>query len=243
MTIELSTPSVPMDTPSPAESSSDSTSSSDPTSSSAASASAEASSADTVSPEHELIDRAMRGDESALEQILVRYYEKLSNYIRQQLPSGLTGRVGPEDILQHTYLKAFRAVGTFEPRGGYSFFSWLKRIADNERIDQLRKANRELSAAPRSDRDSYVDIVGQLAGDDPTATVLARRRELIGVLHVTLAGMKPQYRQVIELYHLEGKSLEEVAEQLQMSAGQVRGLLHRARASLKDAINRLSRFL
>ncbi|MEM8864142.1 MAG: sigma-70 family RNA polymerase sigma factor [Planctomycetota bacterium] len=201
----------------------------------------------TQRSEEELIALSLGGDETSLEQLLLRYYDRLLNYIRQQLPTNLTGRVGAEDILQHTYLKAFRAIGGFEPRSGYSFFSWLKRIADNERIDQFRKAKRESIATPKakasSSESSYGDMVGQLAGDDPTATVLARRRELIGVLHVTLAGMKPQHRQVIELYHLEGMSLEQVAERLDMTTGQVRGLLHRARASLKDAINRLSKFV
>lgn len=203
--------------------------------------------ADPVLSEQELIDGALAGDDTALEQLLLRYYDRLLNYIRQQLPTNLTGRLGPEDILQHTYLKAFRAIESFEPRSGYSFFSWLKRIADNERIDQFRKAKREAVLAPAdqaAQRESaYADMVGQVAGDDPTATVLARRRELIGVLHVTLAGMKPHHRRVIELYHLEGQSLDQVAEQLEMSSGQVRGLLHRARSSLRDAINRLSNFV
>ncbi|MEM9186768.1 MAG: sigma-70 family RNA polymerase sigma factor [Planctomycetota bacterium] len=201
---------------------------------------------DGADPEAALIAKSLAGDETALEQLLLRYYDRLLSYIRQQLPTNLAGKVGPEDILQHTYLKAFRAIGGFEPRSGYSFFSWLKRIADNERTDQYRKAKREavVSTRPKGEQSSgYADMVGQLAGDDPTATVLARRRELIGVLHVTLAGMKPQHRQVIELYHLEGRSVEQVAETLDLTTGQVRGLLHRARASLKDAINRLSHFV
>ena len=100
------------------------------------------------------------------------------------------------------------------------------------------------SKTPPGDRESsYVDMAAQVAGDDPTATVLARRRELIGVLHVTLAGMKPQHRRVIEMFHLEGRSLEDVAAELGMTTGQVRGLLHRARSSLRTAISRLSNFV
>lgn len=196
--------------------------------------------------EEELAAAALAGDQTSLEQLLLRYYDRLLNYIRQQMPARSTGRAGPEDILQHTYLKAFRSVGGFEPRSGYSFFSWLKRIADNERVDHFRKSNREQPngpAGPANGDSVYGGIAGQLAGDDPTATVLARRRELIRVLHVTLAGMKPTHRRVIELYHLEGRPLEDVAAELQLTDGQVRGLLHRARGSLRDAIRRLSHFV
>ncbi len=197
-----------------------------------------------IDSEENLIRLALDGDATALEQLLLRYYDRLLNYIRLRMPSNLARRVGPEDILQHTYLKAFRAIGSFEPRSGYSFFAWLKRIADNERNDQLRKLGREPLAAPTPPEggaeSSYFDAVGKLADDDPTATVLARRRELVAILQVTIAGLKPEYRQAIQLRYLQGVSFEEVAQQMGISDGQLRGLLHRARRAVKDEIRRLS---
>ncbi|MEM6798097.1 MAG: sigma-70 family RNA polymerase sigma factor [Planctomycetota bacterium] len=197
-----------------------------------------------VDSEESLIDRALEGDATALEQLLLRYYDRLLNYIRLRMPANLTRRVGPEDILQHAYLKAFRAIATFEPRSGYSFFAWLKRIADNERNDQLRKVGREPVATPTpaggDGESSYFDAVGKLAGDDPTATVLARRRELVAILQVTIAGLKPEYREAVQLRYLQGLSFEEVASQMGITDGQLRGLLHRARRAVKDEIRRLS---
>lgn len=197
-----------------------------------------------VDSEEVLVQRALDGDATSLEQLLLRYYDRLLNYIRLRIPPALSRRVGPEDILQHTYLKAFRAIDSFEPRSGYSFFAWLKRIADNEQKDQLRKVNREPVATPTpsagDSEGSYFDAVSRIAGDDPTATVMARRRELVAILQVTIAGLKPEYREAIQLRYLQGMSFEEVAEKMGITDGQLRGLLHRARRSVKDEIRRLS---
>jgi len=195
----------------------------------------------------QLVQLAVDGDDTALEKLLLRYYDRLLNYIRLQMPTSLARRVGPEDILQHTYLKAFRAITKFEPRGGYSFFSWLKRIADNERIDQLRKAGREpagsVTPTPKDSDGSYFDMAGQIAGEDPTATLVARRKELVAVLQLTIARLKPEYRDAIELRYLKGLPFEEVARQMNMTDGQLRGLLHRARRQVKDEIRRLSHYV
>ena len=197
-----------------------------------------------VDSEEALVARALEGDATALEQLLLRFYDRLLNYIRLRMPPNLTRRVSPEDILQGAYMKAFKAISKFEPRSGYSFFAWLKRIADNEQTDQLRKVKREPVATPTpvgtDSESSYFDAVGQLAGDDPTATVLARRRELVAKLQVTIAGMKPEYRDAIQLRYIEGLPFEEVAQKMGISDGQLRGLLHRARRCVKDEIRRLS---
>lgn len=204
---------------------------------------------DTGQPatEEQLIGQALAGDPTALEQLLLRYYDRLYNYVRLQMNPSLARRVGPEDILQHTYLKAFKAIGSFEPRSGYSFFAWLKRIADNERKDQIRKVVREPVASPtptpEAEGSSYFDMAGRIADSDPTATVMARRKELIGVLQVTIAGLKPEYRQAIELRYIKGLEFDDVAERMGISDGQLRGLLHRARRCVKDDIRRLSNFV
>lgn len=196
--------------------------------------------------EEQLIDQALGGDSTALEQLLLRYYDRLYNYVRLQMNPSLARRVGPEDILQHTYLKAFKAIDSFEPRSGYSFFAWLKRIADNERKDQIRKVVREPVAAPTPTHDegsSYFDMAGRIADSDPTATVMARRKELISVLQVTITGLKPEYRQAIELRYIKGLEFDEVARRMKISDGQLRGLLHRARRRVKDDIRRLSNYV
>ncbi|MEM6330304.1 MAG: sigma-70 family RNA polymerase sigma factor [Planctomycetota bacterium] len=207
----------------------------EPANADAQAAPAEAAPADAVpvDSEENLIRLSLGGDQTALEQLLLRYYDRLQTYIGR--------RVSPEDILQHAYLKALRSIATFEPRGGYAFFGWLKRIADNELTDQIRKARREpRPTTQQSADDSCFDPTSQLAGKDETATVLARRRELKSTLRRTLSRLKPEYQTAIELRYLKELALDEVAEQMGISEGQLRGLPHRGRKAVKDEIRRLS---
>src|SRR5262245_42413767 len=88
--------------------------------------------------EVQLLARATKGDEDALGTLLVRNHDRLIEDIRPKIPSRLAGTISAEDILQETFVVAFRRIGTLELMPGVTFFHWLAGIAENVLRDAVR---------------------------------------------------------------------------------------------------------
>lgn len=67
--------------------------------------------------ESERIARAVAGDRSALERLLLDSDERLMREVAGWIPPELASVVSPEDVLQEVYIEAFRHVSGFRPRG------------------------------------------------------------------------------------------------------------------------------
>src|SRR5688572_10109365 len=86
--------------------------------------------------EAELVERARAGDTAAIEVLVRRNNRVLFRTARAILRDDAEA----EDVVQETYLKAFRALATF--RGESSFSTWLVRIAANQALMRLRRETR-----------------------------------------------------------------------------------------------------
>ena len=136
----------------------------------------------------------------------------------------LTGNhADAEDLLQETYLRAYRGFGGFEP--GTNLTAWLFRILRNTFINNHRKRQREPNVVP----DSWQD---REAGVEPSAetTVLASITD-DRLLHA-LSSIPEVYRRVVLLY-AEGFSYQEIAGIVGVARGTVMSRLHRGRKGLK----------
>lgn len=199
--------------------------------------------------ELDYVARAVQGDEQALEQLLVSRHDQLLRYIERQVPPKLQAKVAAEDLLQLTYLQAFKSIGKFEPKGPGAFFSWLTTIAKRKLIDATRQRGREQLAgqspgpSPTQSQSGYKSLMGMIACSEDGPGGQAMADELRGAFHVALANLPSNYREVVQLRYLEDLGVEEVAERLGITPGAARGLCHRARQSLRDEIMRLSRFI
>ena len=200
--------------------------------------------------ESALLERAIDGDREALEQLLMQRHDQLLRHVELKMSKRLQSKVAPEDILQQTYMQAFKAIGRFQPGGPGSFFAWLKTIATNKLIDASRQRQREPVASVRALLGSgsgassgHLSLFGVIAGSGPAPGNEAMVEELLGAFHVALANLADNHRQVVQLRYLEDLSLEEVAGRLEITTGAARGLCHRARQALRDEIMRLSRFI
>jgi RNA polymerase sigma factor (sigma-70 family) len=93
--------------------------------------------------QNELVAEAVAGDRVSLERLLLIYYSPLSQRIAAKLPPTVRGAVAADDVLQQTFIQVFRDIGSFRPRAGASFWSWLKTIADHRVYDAVRTARRK----------------------------------------------------------------------------------------------------
>ncbi|QDU88480.1 ECF RNA polymerase sigma factor SigE [Pirellulimonas nuda] len=192
---------------------------------------------------------AVAGDVDALQSLLIEHHRSLSAHIERLMPANARSAIGPEDVLQQTYLKAFKSIGRFEPRGEAAFYGWLRLIAERQLMDMCRKRNRERLSnlpahSPGGDASSSIrGLISIAIGDGPSPGQEVMLEELQGAFQVALAGMPEHYRQVLRLRYLEDRPLAEVAEAMGTTEGAVRGMCHRARQQLREELLRLSRFV
>jgi len=139
-----------------------------------------------------------------------------------------------EDLVQETFLRAWRRRETFEGRS--SLRAWLCRIATNACLDALDKRPRAVSAngevlwlQPYPD-ELLEELVG--AGDDPQATVVSKETIELAYL-VAIQRLVPLQRAVLILRDVLGCSAKETAGVLETSVPAVNSALQRARATMK----------
>jgi len=128
-----------------------------------------------------------------------------------------------EDILQETFVKAWRAIRSSKVNS-QTFISWLYRIAHNQLVDTIRRNRRHLSAMEKVEN-SYDTRV-------PEHVVDAEQRDLLKVVD-TLPRMQ---KQVIILKFIEGLSNSEIGQVIGKSQGAVRILQMRALASMRQQL-------
>lgn len=139
-----------------------------------------------------------------------------------------------KDLVQETYLKAFRFIESFQQ--GTNAKAWLFRILKNSFINEFRKKSKE---PPKVD---YEEVESYYNSDDlqyPISTDLRVEavKEMIGdEVSNALNSLDIDFRTVIILCDLEGFTYEEMAKILDIPIGTVRSRLHRARSHLKEKL-------
>jgi RNA polymerase sigma-70 factor (ECF subfamily) len=124
------------------------------------------------------------------------------------------------DILQNIYLKLHLSGTEFEGRASVN--TWLYRITVNECINHFRKNRRH--------REGRTDMTGLCLADpesDPARQ--AERRELVTKVEAIIRELDEPNRTAFSLYYLAGRSVEETADILEISANAVRCRLHKSR--------------
>ncbi len=143
------------------------------------------------------------------------------------------GRQAAEDLVQETYLRAFRAWRSYRP--GTNLAAWLATIMRNANLDELRRQSRRPVQEPLDDDGDYY-LYNRLAqsGPLPQDEVLAR---LSGTAIVSALGdLPPTFREVVVLVDVGDFSYADAAEILGIPIGTVMSRLYRGRRALKRAL-------
>ncbi len=199
----------------------------------------------------QLLAQAIAGDHAALERLLLDHYDRLATRITGMLPNDLRVDVGVEDILQETFVQAFRDIGGLEAAGAQAFAAWLQTIADHRLQDALRRAGRKKRggdfqrAANRTgpEGSQWLPLVELLGGDGGTPSQCVAQQEAIQAVQVGVSALPPDQREAIRMHCLDRCSLEETAEAMQRSPGAVRGLVQRGKIALRACLVRSSLWL
>lgn len=139
-----------------------------------------------------------------------------------------------KDLVQDTYLKAFRFINSFER--GTNAKAWLFRILKNSFINDFRKKSKQPAKVDYNEIESYYnsdEVDANITTDLRVETV----QHMIGdEISGALNALPVDFRTVIILSDLEGFTYEEMAKILDIPIGTVRSRLHRARNMLKEKL-------
>ena len=182
--------------------------------------------------QQELLVRLQAGDESALADLASTYGAK----IQQLAFRYLRNKEDAEDAMQEAFLKAFEHRGEFQ--GNSRFYTWLVRIAVNQALMKLRKRRTTKEVSLDEDFQADGDMLPREVVDwAPNPEELYRVSELRDILIKALENLRPALRTVFVLRDIEGLSIHQTAEVLELSPAAVKARLLRARLQLRELLN------
>ncbi|RMG09422.1 MAG: sigma-70 family RNA polymerase sigma factor [Planctomycetota bacterium] len=175
--------------------------------------------------ERELVRRSLAGDREAFRIIVLRHQRELANTIYR-----LTGdRSATEDLVQETFLRAYRALDRFDPR--YRLATWLRSIALNVTRDRGRRERVRSEHLPRLQARAAAERC-----EPPPPPEAAARKEVLGAVLDALAHLTPEQREAVVLSVFDGLTQREVAEVLGAPLGTVKTRLRSAYRRLRDLV-------
>jgi len=185
-----------------------------------------------ASDDLDLVHATQDGDVSAFEQLVGRYDRKLLR-IAQHVTHN---REDSQEAVQEAFLKAFQHLGEF--REDSQFSTWLIRITVNQALMKLRKQRTTKEVSLDEDFQADEDMLPrELADWAPNPEELYRASELRDILIKALEKLRPILRTVFVLRDIEGLSIDQTAEVLNLSPSAVKARLWRARLQLREQLS------
>jgi RNA polymerase sigma-70 factor (ECF subfamily) len=211
-------------------------------------AGAESRASPAAAEEAELVTRLRAGDERSFETLVERYHGAMLGVARNYVRS----RAVAEEVVQDAWVGVLNGLDRFEGRS--SLKTWILRIVVNT---AMTRGGREARSVPFSalvgeDEDPAVAaerfrgpddaFPGHWAGYPSDWRALPEQaltgRETLAVVKDAIAALPLAQRTVITLRDVEGWPADEVCAALEVSEGNQRVLLHRARSHVRAALER-----
>ncbi|MCW5517070.1 RNA polymerase sigma factor [Muriicola sp. Z0-33] len=183
--------------------------------------------------DEEVIRKVLAGEKAFFELLMRRYNQKLFRVVAGYL----SNKEDVADVMQETYLKAYQKLDQYKFKATFS--TWLIRIAINEALGKNRKDSKYVKF--NSDTDEFQSKIIEL----PTAVNQNPEHQLIHaetkiMLEKAILNLSAKYRIVYMLREVEGMSITEIGECLNLSSVNVKVRLFRSRKMIREELYRLS---
>ena len=172
-----------------------------------------------VQIQSDIVNRAQEGDHEAFEVLYCEHVDRV--YVLCLRLSGSADRA--DELTQETFVRAWQVLGTF--RGESQFSSWLRRLAVNVVLADMRTERRRYARL-------FTTSVLHLYDRPESDSHPGQRMDL----EDSISSLPPQARMVFVLHDVEGYRHEEITEQMGIPVGTSKAQLHRARSILKEVL-------
>ena len=181
--------------------------------------------------DHQLVERAQRGDKHAFELLVIKYQRKLARLLSRFIRDASE----VEDVTQEAFIKAYRALPSF--RGDSAFYTWLYRIGINTAKNYLVAMGRRAPTVTGVDSEEAEGIEeGDQLRDLNTPENQMMSRQIAETLNQALQELPEELRTAITLREIDGLSYEEIAQIMNCPIGTVRSRIFRARETIAERL-------
>jgi RNA polymerase sigma-70 factor (ECF subfamily) len=200
-------------------------------------------------PEFSLLLRASADEnQAAVADLLERFVPQLRQRLQQDFPRRFQSVLSPDDVLQQTFVDAYRDIVTFAGRDEAAFERWLWAIARRNLVDATRALEAEKRGGGR------LRVEDKLGGDGSEALLellltvsgpsrAISREEAASAVQKALEALPAEYRRCVEAVDLQGRPIETVAAELGRSKGACYMMRSRALRLLREYLGRTSKFI
>ena len=176
---------------------------------------------------------AKEGNEMAFRRLYEDHYEMIYRLAYRYSRSPQDA----EDIMQETFIKAFREIHRFDFSVSTHFSAWIYSIGVRCALDYLRKRKRR-----RTDRvESLSDLKREPEAQGPSPEQSAITNQALSRVRNALHLLSPKQRLIFDLRHFQHRALEEISDRLQCSPSTVKKQLQRAVLKLRHQLEPLWR--
>ena len=186
---------------------------------------------DYTTPDAILIERFQNGDSDAMDTLISRHQARAYQYAYRLTRD----RDIAADVVADAFVRVYRAAHTF--KGQSAFTTWLYRILTNCFLDMRKKA----SSRPTVSLDASLQtedgvLERQLESEGKTPHEEAERAERGRAVASAVENLPEYQKQMINMFHVEMLSYEEIADQMNLPIGTVKSRLNRARLGLRHQL-------
>jgi RNA polymerase sigma-70 factor, ECF subfamily len=181
-----------------------------------------------------VVAQVLAGDRDAFRVLVERHSRSIFRVIYR-----MTGnQQDSEELVQETFLRAYKSLERFELRANFS--TWLYRIAVNRTLDFLNarkthmqtKETYQITDNPDSDEGNQVQVAASTPGPDRLLLSAEMKRKIAGAMGL----LTPAERVAFTMRHMEGRSIEEISQTLDLKVSAAKNSVFRAVQKLRQQL-------
>jgi RNA polymerase sigma factor (sigma-70 family) len=183
--------------------------------------------------DYKLVKAAVQhGDQKAFAELMNRYKESVYYTMLKMC----NNKDDAEDLTIEAFGRAFKKLEQYSPN--YAFSTWLFKIASNNAIDFIRRKKQmsNVSLDSKSENPDSQDHSSFMKSEvlDPEEHFIKKQK--VELVRLLVDGLKPKYKEMIELFYFKEMSHEEISKKLNLPIGTIKAQLFRARDLLFHAL-------
>jgi RNA polymerase sigma-70 factor, ECF subfamily len=182
-----------------------------------------------------LVARFKKGDQSAFDEMVSRYWGRIYAMVNQLLRNTQDA----EEVTQDAFIRAHRGLENF--RGDSAFSTWLYQIATNLARNRYwywwrRKRDKSISIDQPIGSEGDMTLADVLPAQVETPDDITVTQEFVDHIAIGMEKLSAKHREVLVLRNIKNMTYEEIAQVLEVSLGTVKSRIARARDSLRSKL-------
>ena len=188
---------------------------------------------ETVYQENLLIERIKNGDNTAYNDMVSRYWDRIFARVFNLLKN----QQDAEEVTQDAFIRAHRSLKNF--RGEASFSTWLYQIATNLAHNRYwywfrRKRDHSISLEHKLTADGELTLEDVMPCESENPSESAITQEFVDKVSECMNDLSEKHREILVLRNVKNLSYEAISKKLSISVGTVKSRIARARENLRE---------